>query len=183
MIKYGEKILNRTVDINIHDALGLGYDQLALQISDSEEKEKIQKKAITHFKKFLSENIKLPKSYRNLGLIYLHQNKLKLSLKYCIKAYKLDKKDIFTPTFLGNVYGAKGEYVNALKWYKKSLRYEETKSISLLNIANIYAKQHKNKLAQKYARMVLENLPKGKKQKGVDLFLKSKSENILRINK
>lgn len=176
VIKIGEAALRRMQnhDMETVKVLGIVYDQLALQIKNKEQRLRFQEKAVKYFIQILNINQKSVDAYRGLGLVFLHQNKFKESLRYYKKAYFLNKKDISNFISIANVYRAMGKYELALKWYKKCLLSKQTneKIIALLNISLMFADQIGNKkMAKKYAMQTLKLIQKHKQDRWADSFV------------
>lgn len=184
VIKIGEAALRRAQNHNIETikVLGIAYDQLALQIKNKEQRLRFQEKAVKYFMQILNINQKSVDAYRGLGLVSLHQNKFKESLRYYKKAYFVNKKDMSNFISIANVYRAIGKYGLALRWYKKCLSSKQTneKIIALLNVSLMFADQIGNKkIAKKYAMQTLKLIQKHRQDRWADSFV-DKLEYIIK---
>ena len=181
LIKKGKAVSahKKGQDIELFRILGTAHDQQALLEKDKTKKLKLQKKAIYYFKQILRSDLYRASAYRGLGLVALHQNRLKNSLDFYKKAYSLDKRDISNFISLGNVYRAIGQYSRAFEWYKKCLvsKEENIKLIALVNIAVMLGFQKKTLLAKKYALKALKITHKHPQDKWMENF-KEKLESI-----
>lgn len=169
LISIGEGILALKNDKNAEffKIMGLTHDQLALSVKDVKQKKDLQKKGIYYFKEILTNNPKSIDAYKGLGLVALHQDKLKESLSHYKKAYLLDKNNLSVYISLANVYRAMGKYSLALNWYQKSLKSKmlSDKIVALTNIAIMMADQKRDIIsAKKYAKQALRLISKNKKE-------------------
>ncbi len=177
-IKKGEKLIasEKEFDFDLFKALGLAYDQEALNIKDKRKKTYYQNMAKKYFRLLIKKCPKSEAGYCGLGLVYLHQNKLSDAMKLYKKAFSLNSKNHSIYLSIGNVYRAQKKYRNAYDWYKKSMEDKNNELIAIANIALMHKGAGNLKLAKKYAKLFLEKSKNKKQEKWINLFKKKLEE-------
>lgn len=155
-------------DAEFFKVLALTYDQSALLSKSKKQRSERQQKAKAYFRAMLRYPSCLSSAYQGLGLVALHQGRLKEALRFYIKAHRIDSKNDSLIISLGNVYKALGKYETAIKWYRKGLADPEGVLPALINIALMYGKMGKRVLARRYAKKALEIMGKKKQDKGFE---------------
>jgi tetratricopeptide (TPR) repeat protein len=98
--------------------------------------------AVEYFKKSVKD---YPlKSYRYIGVCYLHQKQFKEALKYIVKAFKMDKKSPVSTFYLANCCDNMGKIIDAKYYYKKYLKMKYSNP-KLNSYANRRLKELKKK--------------------------------------
>jgi tetratricopeptide (TPR) repeat protein len=124
-------------------------------------------------KNYLGENV----AYTFLGDFYSEMGNHELALNYLnrVKNY-YRKKNVYYElseiyNFIGNVYFRKGEFVNALNWYKRQLQLSENsedirlKNLSKLNLGRTYIQLGKATLGEKIILEYAEDARNEKRNK------------------
>jgi len=108
-------------------------------------------------KNYLGENV----AYTFLGDFYSESGNHELALNYLNRAKNYyRKKNVFYElaevyNFIGNVYFRKGEFVNAINWYKRQMQLSEKsedpwiENLSKLNLGRTYIQLGKTTLGEK----------------------------------
>lgn len=102
--------------------------------------------AIEYFKKSVKTHPL--KSYRYIGVCYLHQKQFKEALKYIVKAFKMDKKSPVSTFYLANCCDNMGKIIDAKYYYKKYLKMKYSNP-KLNSYANRRLKELKKKKRKK----------------------------------
>ncbi len=174
IIKEGESLTKYIEEFNpeLVRLLGLAYDQQALLIKDKKERSKAQKNAKKYFKLLIKYNENSEDGYRGLGLVLLHQNRLKESMKFYKEAININPKNYSTYLSIGNVYRAEKKYKNACEWYKKSMKDENNELTALINISLMYKDARNMSFAKRYGRLALDIINDKKNEKWTTYFKK-----------
>lgn len=135
----------------IHNDLGLCYMA-----------KKLLPDAIVHFKKALALKPSYTPARNNLGTAYLAAKQWDAA----IEVFKEITKDVLygTPQFplsnLGLAYYNKGDYKNAIHFYKEALQLQPNLVVALFGLGRAYLDQNEGQLALRYLEQATQLAPK-----------------------
>ena len=101
-------------------------------------KAKKYRQAIKIFTAIIKQYPQSTLSHTNLGLIYLHQNKLKLADGHFSTSLELTPANPIAHNHKGIIYRQQGEFDKALASYKLAIRYKPDYANAHLNLAILY---------------------------------------------
>ena len=105
--------------------------------------------ALTYFFKSLDLNENYKDTYVNIGSIYNDFGKLDLAKEYLNKALKMDPMDFCALENLGWTCYLEKDYVNAIKYTKKSVELNSKNADGFYNLGKIYSALKKDEQAAK----------------------------------
>jgi len=91
-------------------------------------------KAIAEFKQIIASEPALPHAYTNLGLLYLHQNKLEPAAQAFEHAIEIDNRDAIAYNNLAVIQRRRGEFKKALFNYYKAINNKPDYAAAHLNL-------------------------------------------------
>jgi tetratricopeptide (TPR) repeat protein len=169
--KYFKQVDKKSEEIfKIYLLLGWLYDQWALKISDKSLRSQYQDKAKKYFRKNIKNEKNKQETFRGMGTVLMHQEKMSEALKYYKKAHNL-KRNFSTYNDLGNIYRRLKKDKLAIAYYRKAFllsRNKEKSAIPLSNLIIINRKLNDKEKREEYLR-ILKRL--AKKSKLAELML------------
>ena len=101
-------------------------------------KAKKYKHAIKQFSSIIKQYPQSTLAHTNLGLIYLHQNNLKLADSHFSTSLELTPANPIAHNHKGIIYRQQGEFDKALTSYQLAIRYKPDYANAHLNLAILY---------------------------------------------